>query len=89
MVPARQATYAGGIHSLELIPGPQKRLKIRALSWPHSRTLGEPSAELQTKSLYRRVLLHNGGSCNACTMKRCITFRCITKQTTLLNVAIT
>ncbi len=35
------------------------------------------------------VLLHNGGSCNACTMKRCITFRCITKQTTLLNVAIT
>jgi hypothetical protein len=36
-----------------------------------------------------QVLLHNGGSCNACTMKRCITFRCITKQTTLLNVAIT
>ncbi len=35
------------------------------------------------------VLLHNGGSCNACTLKRCITFRCITEQTTLLNVAIT
>jgi len=35
------------------------------------------------------VLLHNGGSCNACTLKRCITFRCITKQTMLLNVAIT
>jgi hypothetical protein len=36
-----------------------------------------------------KVQLHNGGSCNACTMKRCISFRCITKQTTLLNVAIT
>jgi hypothetical protein len=23
-----------------------------------------------------RVLLHNDGSCNACTMNRCITFRC-------------
>jgi hypothetical protein len=43
----------------------------------------DESKEAQT------VLLHNGGSCNACTMKRCITFRCITKQTTLLNVAIT
>ncbi len=31
------------------------------------------------------VLLHNGGSCNACTLKQCITFRCITKQTTLLK----
>ncbi len=30
-VPARQATYAGGIHSLESIPGLHKRLKIRAL----------------------------------------------------------
>jgi hypothetical protein len=34
------------------------------------------------------VLLHNGGSCNASTLKRCVTFRCITKQTMLLNVAI-
>ncbi len=32
IVPARQATYAGGIHSLESIPGPHTRLKIRALS---------------------------------------------------------
>ncbi len=31
MVPARQATQPGGIHSLESIPGLQKRLKIRAL----------------------------------------------------------
>jgi hypothetical protein len=32
IVPARQATYAGGIHSLESIPGLHKRLKIRALA---------------------------------------------------------
>jgi hypothetical protein len=31
-LPARQATYAGGTHSLESIPGLHKRLKIRALS---------------------------------------------------------
>jgi hypothetical protein len=31
IVPARQATQAGGIHSLESIPGLHKRLKIRAL----------------------------------------------------------
>ncbi len=31
IVPARQATEAGGIHSLESIPGLHKRLKIRAL----------------------------------------------------------
>ncbi len=30
IVPARQATKAGGIHSLESIPGLHKRLKIRA-----------------------------------------------------------
>ncbi len=30
IVPARQATQAGGIHSLESIPGLHKRLKIRA-----------------------------------------------------------
>jgi hypothetical protein len=30
IVPARQATLAGGIHSLESIPGLHKRLKIRA-----------------------------------------------------------
>ncbi len=30
-VPARQATEAGGIHSLESIPGLHKRLKIRGL----------------------------------------------------------
>ena len=33
IVPARQATYAGGIHSLESIPGLQKRLKIRVQIW--------------------------------------------------------
>ncbi len=31
IVPARQATWAGGIFSLESIPGLHKRLKIRAL----------------------------------------------------------
>jgi hypothetical protein len=31
IVPARQATLAGGIHSLESIPGFHKRLKIRVL----------------------------------------------------------
>ncbi len=31
IVPARQATQAGEIHSLESIPGLHKRLKIRAL----------------------------------------------------------
>ncbi len=31
IVQTRQATYAGGIHSLESIPGLHKRLKIRAL----------------------------------------------------------
>jgi hypothetical protein len=31
IVPARQATLAGGINSLEAIPGLHKRLKIRAL----------------------------------------------------------
>jgi hypothetical protein len=30
IVTARQATWAGGIHSLESIPGLHKRLKIRA-----------------------------------------------------------
>ncbi len=30
IVPARQATQAGGIHSLESIPGPHKHLKVRA-----------------------------------------------------------
>ncbi len=25
------------------------------------------------------VLLQNGGSCNACTLKQCIIFRCITQ----------
>jgi hypothetical protein len=30
IVPARPATYSGGIHSLESIPGLHKRLKIRA-----------------------------------------------------------
>jgi hypothetical protein len=30
IVPARQATYAGGIDTLGLIPGLHKRLKIRA-----------------------------------------------------------
>jgi hypothetical protein len=30
MVPARQATWAGGIYSLESIPGFHKRLKVRA-----------------------------------------------------------
>jgi hypothetical protein len=29
-----------------------------------------------------------GGSCNACTLKRCITFRTITNQTMLLNIVI-
>ncbi len=32
-----------------------------------------------------RVLLHNGGSCNACTIKRNITLRCIPKQSTWQN----
>ncbi len=32
IVPARQATQAGGIHSLALIPGLHIRLKIRALN---------------------------------------------------------
>jgi hypothetical protein len=31
------------------------------------------------------VLLHNGGSWNACTLKRCITLLCIPKQRTLQN----
>ena len=31
------------------------------------------------------VLLYNGVSCNASTLKRCITFRSITKQTMLLK----
>ncbi len=31
-VPARQDTEAGGIDSLEAIPGPLKSLKIRALA---------------------------------------------------------
>jgi hypothetical protein len=35
IVPARQATEAGGIHSLESIPGPHKHLKIRALLTDH------------------------------------------------------
>jgi hypothetical protein len=43
----------------------------------------------QQSAPVRMVLLHNGGSCNACTLKRFVTFRCISKQTTLLNVAIT
>jgi hypothetical protein len=33
----------------------------------------------------KRVLLHNGGSWNACTMKRCITLLCIPKQSTSQN----
>jgi hypothetical protein len=33
IVPARHATWAGGIHSLESIPGPHKHLKIRAQLW--------------------------------------------------------
>jgi hypothetical protein len=37
IVPARQATYAGGIHSLESFPGLHKRLQIRA---QHSRICG-------------------------------------------------
>jgi hypothetical protein len=39
MVPARQATYAGGIQSLESIPGLHKRLKIRALAAGTSSTI--------------------------------------------------
>ncbi len=35
-----------------------------------------------------KVLLQNGGFCNTCTLKRCILFRCITKQRSLLTVAI-
>ncbi len=34
------------------------------------------------------VLLQNGGFCNTCTLKRCILFWCITKQGSLLIVAI-
>jgi hypothetical protein len=41
------------------------------------------------REVFVLMLLHNGGSCNACTLKRCITFLCITKQIMLLNVAIT
>ncbi len=33
IVPARQATQAGGIHSLESIPGPNKHFKVRALDF--------------------------------------------------------
>jgi hypothetical protein len=36
----------------------------------------------------KTVLLHNGGFLNACTLKRSITFWCITKQSTSLYVAI-
>ncbi len=44
----------------------------------------------QIKRIWIRIRIRNpGGFCNACTLKRCITFRCNTKQTMLLNVAIT
>jgi hypothetical protein len=45
IVPARQATKAGGIHSLESIPGLHKRLKIRALSILYTSTSQEWSGE--------------------------------------------
>jgi hypothetical protein len=48
-----------------------------------------PDGLFKQQNPIKLVLLHNGGSCNACTMKRCITFRCISKHTTLLNVTIT
>ncbi len=36
-------------------------------------------------SLVRTVLLHNGGSCKVCTIKRSITLLCIPKQSTWQN----
>jgi hypothetical protein len=35
------------------------------------------------------MLLQNGGSCKACTLKRCIIFRCITQQSMKLNIVLT
>jgi hypothetical protein len=34
------------------------------------------------KSAVKRVLLHSGGSCNACTIKRSIILQCIPRQST-------
>jgi hypothetical protein len=39
----------------------------------------------EKKQRVKTVLLYNGGSCNVFTLKRCITFRSITKPTTLLK----
>jgi hypothetical protein len=61
----------------------------KEFEWKRQKRLADIHLENLKIPYAEKVLLHNGGSCNACTMKRCITFRCITKQTTLLNVAIT
>ncbi len=49
----------------------------------HTYTVIRPPRRLPKLQLAdtHTVLLHNGGSWNACTMKRCITFRSIIKQT--------
>jgi hypothetical protein len=53
IVPVRQATQAGGIHSLESIPGLHKRLKIRAggpVRQPYSYSVPSPQRLLKNYS---------------------------------------
>jgi hypothetical protein len=42
VIPARHATLAGGIDSKESIPGPLKRLQIRALNPPLATAVPDP-----------------------------------------------
>ncbi len=64
IVPARQATQAGGIHSLEPIPTLHKRLKIRALGKVQYKYQYQHSGEnIKTLCLYMKYTVqyvHNG-----------------------------